>query len=69
MVCETISRRYRYITYVVNAERCFLKFYTIVLDTSIKRVIYSPGNQQTGTTSRVTTDELTFELISNLFFI
>ena len=68
MVCETISRRYRYITYVVNAERCFLKFYKIVLHTSIKRVIYSPGNQRTGTTRRVTTDELTFELISNVFF-
>ena len=69
MVCETISRRNRYITYVVNAERCFLKFYTIVLDTGINRVIYSPGDQRPGTTRRITTDELTFELISNVFFI
>ena len=67
-MCETISRRDIYITYVVKAERCFLKLYTIVLHTSIKRVIYSHGNQRTGTTRRLTTDELTFELISNLFF-
>ena len=39
-----------------------------VLHISIKRVIYFHSRQRTGTTRRVTTDELTFELISNLFF-
>ena len=39
-----------------------------VLHISIKRVIYFHGRQRTGTTRQVTTDELTFELISNLFF-
>ena len=58
-MCEAISRRDRYIHYVVNAQRCFLKFYTSVSN---------KGRQRTGTTRQVTTDELTFELISNLFF-
>ena len=33
-MCEAISRRDRYITYVVNAQRCFFKFYTSVSNES-----------------------------------
>ena len=64
MKCETISERDRYITYVVNAQRCFLKSFTHQYQTS-HLFPWQTANWHYKTD---TTDELTFELISNVFF-
>ena len=48
-------------------SECWTLFFKVLL-ISIKRVIYFHSRQRTGTTRRVTTDELTFELIRNVFF-